>query len=186
MNASSPPPDPATGSCSQQVIRLFLEPGRELLRYVVVLVPNVADARDVVQETAVAPWDKIEFHDRKESFAPWACRYALYDAWMFLRKQRRRDRLAEDVVELLQEQRIVSASRLEARRDHLRDCLGGLPERSSSRARALGDFSFWSRNGMWRVSCSREKTWNLFMGYPSLYPSGRRAFTTAKGNSQHA
>ena len=30
------------------------------MRYVMVLIPNVADARDVVQEAAVALWDKIE------------------------------------------------------------------------------------------------------------------------------
>ena len=39
-------------------IRLFLEAEKDLLRYVMVLIPNVADARDVVQEAAVALWDK--------------------------------------------------------------------------------------------------------------------------------
>jgi DNA-directed RNA polymerase specialized sigma24 family protein len=38
----------------EQFMWLFLQSERELLRYVMVLVPNVTEARDVVQETAVA------------------------------------------------------------------------------------------------------------------------------------
>lgn len=101
------------------------------MRYVMVLVPNSADARDVVQETAVALWEKIEHYDRSKPFVPWACRFALNEARMFLRKQGRRNRLAEEVIELLQEQRIASAERLDARRVYLQDCLRELPERTA-------------------------------------------------------
>jgi RNA polymerase sigma-70 factor, ECF subfamily len=40
----------------EQFMRLFLQSERELLRYVMVLVPQVSDARDVLQEAAVALW----------------------------------------------------------------------------------------------------------------------------------
>lgn len=64
-----------------------------------VLVLNVSDARDIVQEAAVALWEKIDQYDPDKPFAPSACRLALNEARMFLRKQARRLRLAEDVVE---------------------------------------------------------------------------------------
>lgn len=54
----------------EEFIRLFLESERELLRYVMVLVPNPADARDVVQETAVALWKKSDHYDRTKPFVP--------------------------------------------------------------------------------------------------------------------
>ena len=65
-----------------------------------VLIPNVADARDVVQEAAVALWDKIDQYVPAKPFAPWACRFALNEAKMFLRKKSRQNRLADEVARL--------------------------------------------------------------------------------------
>ena len=123
--------------CShKEFIRLFLETERELLRYVMVLVPNATDARDVVQEAAVALWEKIDQYDPTRPFVPWACRFALNEARMFLRTQARRNRLSDDVVELLQEQRGEAAGRLDARQAYLGECLSQLPDRHSKVVRA--------------------------------------------------
>jgi RNA polymerase sigma-70 factor (ECF subfamily) len=42
-----------------------------------VLVPNLPDAEDIVQQTAVALWEKFDEYDPKLPFTPWACRFAL-------------------------------------------------------------------------------------------------------------
>lgn len=108
-------------------MRLFLSAERELLRYVMALVPNVSDARDVVQETAVALWQAIEKYDPQKPFVPWACRFALNEARLHLRTESRRRRLLEeDVAELLEKRRAEIAEPLDVRREHLRDCLGRL------------------------------------------------------------
>lgn len=113
----------------QQFMRLFLEAERELLRYVMALIPNVSDARDVVQETAVALWQAREKYDLAKPFVPWACRFALNEARMHLRTESRRRRLIdEDVAALLEDRRVEMGASLDARREHLRDCLGRLPE----------------------------------------------------------
>ena len=123
--------------CShKEFIRLFLEAERELLRYVMVLVPNATDARDVVQEAAVALWEKIDQYDPVRPFVPWACRFALNEARMFLRTQARRNRLSDEVVELLQSQRVEAAGRLDDRRAYLGECLRQLPDRQSEVVRA--------------------------------------------------
>lgn len=96
-NSSSPDPDPK-GCSHQEFIRLFLDSERELLRYVMVLVPNVADARDVVQEAGIALWEKIELYDRNKPFVPWACRFALNEARMFLRKQGRQGLMDNTII----------------------------------------------------------------------------------------
>lgn len=129
-----------SGSCTHKdFIRLFLEAEKDLLRYVMVLIPNVADARDVVQEAAVALWDKIDQYDPNKPFAPWACRFALNEAKMFLRKKARQNRLTDEVVDLLEIERMENANRLDARKDYLRECIRTLP---SKNAELLKDYYF--------------------------------------------
>lgn len=113
---------------------MFLQSERELLRYVIAIVPNVTDARDVVQETALALWKQIDKYDSSRPFIPWACRFALNEARMFLRTEsrRRRRHLAEDVVHLLEARRVEAADDLDARRRHLATCVEALPERQRS------------------------------------------------------
>jgi hypothetical protein len=48
------------GASQQQFLSLFLRSEREIFRYVAALVPNVADAEDIVQQTAVALWEKFD------------------------------------------------------------------------------------------------------------------------------
>ena len=126
------PPKPNPRSCTHKdFIRLFLEAEKDLLRYVMVIVPNVADARDIVQETAVALWDKIDRYDPAKPFAPWACRFALNEAKMFLRKKSRQYRLADEVVNLLEIERMENADQLDARKYFLRECLKTLPSKNA-------------------------------------------------------
>lgn len=113
----------------EQFMRLFLSAERELLRYVMALVPNVNDARDVVQETAISLWQAIDKYDTTKPFIPWACRFALNEARMNLRTASRQRRFIEkDVAKLLCERRIEIASSLDTRREHLQDCLSLLPD----------------------------------------------------------
>jgi RNA polymerase sigma-70 factor (ECF subfamily) len=114
----------------EQFMRLFLQAERELLRYVMALVSNFSDARDVVQETAVALWQAIGKYDPSRPFTPWACRFALNEARLHLRTESRRRRpwIQEDVVGLLTERRAEIAEQLDSRREHLRDCLSRLPD----------------------------------------------------------
>jgi RNA polymerase sigma-70 factor (ECF subfamily) len=132
--------EPSPRSCTHKdFIRLFLEAEKDLLRYVMVLIPNVADARDVVQEAAVALWDKIDQYDPEKPIAPWACRFALNEAKMFLRKKARQNRLADEVVDLLEIERMENADRLDARKHYLRECLRTLP---SKNAELVNDYYF--------------------------------------------
>ena len=113
----------------EQFMRLLLKSERELLRYVMVLVPNVNDARDVLQETAIALLRTIDKYDPDRPFVPWACRFALNEARMYLRTSARRRRLLdEDVAALLEDRRLEIAAGLDVRREHLVNCLSRLPD----------------------------------------------------------
>jgi DNA-directed RNA polymerase specialized sigma24 family protein len=97
----------------EQFMRVFLQSERELLRYVMAPVPNVSDAWDVVQETALALWREIGTYDPAKPFIPWACRFALNEARVFLRKAFRQRRvLRDDVATLLEQKRLAAATDL--------------------------------------------------------------------------
>ena len=112
-------------------MRLFLENEHEVLRYVLALVPNLADARDIVQETAVSLWKRFDAYDPEQPFAPWACRFALNKIRHHWRREQRKQKLFEaDTLEFLAARRAERADELDYRRDHLKDCPGKIPDKS--------------------------------------------------------
>jgi RNA polymerase sigma-70 factor (ECF subfamily) len=110
-------------------MRLFVEHERELLRYVLAAVPHPPDARDIVQETAVALWRKMAEYDPSRPFLPWACRFASLEIRRFLRRADQQRRLLnEQAIMALWARQQERADSLAARRAHLRECLEELPE----------------------------------------------------------
>lgn len=114
----------------EEFMRLFLENEHEVLRYVLALVPNLADARDIVQETAVSLWKRFDDYDACQPFAPWACRFALNKIRHHWRREQRRQMFfQEDTIEYLAARRAQIADSLDHRRDHLKECLNKMPEK---------------------------------------------------------
>src|SRR5436190_10709167 len=115
-------------AAQQRFLSLFLRSEREIFRYVATLVPNVADAEDIVQQTAVALWEKFEAYDPGQPFTPWACRFALNKARQWVeRRQRWQALLERGLAEELAQRREELRPELEYRLKHLEGCLGKLP-----------------------------------------------------------
>jgi RNA polymerase sigma-70 factor (ECF subfamily) len=113
----------------EDFMRQFLECQHGLLRYVMCLVPNAHDARDIVQNTAVALWKKHGQYDSSEPFMAWAGRFALNETRLFMRTdQRWRHFLDDRIVNLLDQRWKEISDELDERRIHLRECLRKLPE----------------------------------------------------------
>ncbi|MEM7559704.1 MAG: sigma-70 family RNA polymerase sigma factor [Planctomycetota bacterium] len=72
-----------------EFLRLLLSSERQILRYIMAIIPRVADAQEIFQETAVALWKEIDKYDPSAPFTPWACRFAANKAKEHLRKQGR-------------------------------------------------------------------------------------------------
>lgn len=125
MSLPSDPPTPdSEPDAHARFMRLFLGSEREIFRYVAVLVPRVADAQDVVQQTAVALWKKFDQYNPAQPFTPWACRFALLEARQFLRRDQRWGMLLdENLIDTLVERRTALDSEMERRFSHLADCL---------------------------------------------------------------
>ena len=70
MTTQQNQPDSAQGDRAR-FLRLFLSSERELFRYVAALVPNVGDAQEIVQQTALVLWDKFDEYESARPFTPW-------------------------------------------------------------------------------------------------------------------
>ncbi|MGI9474052.1 MAG: sigma-70 family RNA polymerase sigma factor [Rubripirellula sp.] len=110
-------------------LRLLLKSEQEILRYVMAIVPQADDAREVFQETAVALWKQIDKYDPSLPFTPWAFRFAANKAKEHLRKQARwKGFLDEEVASALLARREELSPELDLRVGPLRDCLSELSE----------------------------------------------------------
>ena len=115
-------------AAQQRFLSLFLRSEREIFRYVAVLVPNVADAEDIVQQTALALWEKFDAYDPARPFTPWACRFALNKAKQWIeRRQRWQALLEKGLAEELVHRREELKPEFERRLARLDGCLGKLP-----------------------------------------------------------
>lgn len=139
----------------QQFLSLFLRSEREVFRYVAALVPNLTDAEDIVQQTAIALWEKFDAYDPAQPFTPWACRFALNKArqWME-RRQRWQVLLQGGLAEELAQRREELRPELELRLRHLEGCLGKLP----AEQRCIVEGYYYQRTGIDRLAEESGRT----------------------------
>lgn len=139
----------------QRFLSLFLRSEREIFRYVAVLVPNVADAEDIVQQTAIALWEKFDAYDPSQPFTPWACRFALNKAKQWVeRRQRWQALLDKGLAEELALRRDEMRPEIELRLRHLEGCLNKLPEEQ----RSLVEGYYYRRDGVEKLALHSGRT----------------------------
>lgn len=117
---------------SKQFLRLFLQNERRLYAYVLTLLPNRADADDMLQEASLVMWDKFDPHDPPIDFAAWACRIAYFKILdLYKRSKRSRIWFSQAMLERVAETAIEQAGalQLDARRDALATCVDKLTQR---------------------------------------------------------
>jgi RNA polymerase sigma-70 factor (ECF subfamily) len=117
-------PPAAQGEDPERFVRLFVEGQREILRYILALVPDIDDAHDILQETAVDLWRKFDRYDPACPFAPWACRFAIRHVLKHRERQVRRNKyLSVESLTRIAGERIEDEGILEDRRRALEMCL---------------------------------------------------------------
>jgi RNA polymerase sigma-70 factor, ECF subfamily len=133
MSPDAKPPSEGSSDAQQRFLSLFLRSEREIFRYVAALVPNVTDAEDIVQQTALALWEKFALYDPAQPFTPWACRFALNKARQWIEGRQRWQALLEHGLgEELARRRQELRPEFESRLRRLEACLGRLPQEQRS------------------------------------------------------
>lgn len=131
-------------SSQQRFTQLFAESEQALYGFVFSLLPNRADADDVVQETLARLWEHFDQYDPARPFLPWACTFA----YRQVLKQRRETRTArrhfsDTLVESLAEARVKETDWEQAHQRAVAHCLGllGADDRRLVQARYFVDAS---------------------------------------------
>ena len=142
-------------AAQQRFLSLFLRSERDVFRYIAVLVPNVVDAEDIVQQTALALWEKFDAYDPNQPFTPWACRFALNKAKQWIERRQRWQALLEGgLVEELAQRREELRPELDVRLKHLEGCLNKLPEEQ----RSLIEGYYYRRDPIEKLSEASSRT----------------------------
>ena len=111
-------------SPTEQFIRLLTENQNRLYSYIFSLIGERSHAADVLQETNVVLWRKIDEFDLRKPFLPWAFTIARYQVLANLR-DRKRDRvlLDSELVETISSEAEAMSEQIESVRDALSRCL---------------------------------------------------------------
>jgi RNA polymerase sigma-70 factor (ECF subfamily) len=129
MSANSSLQSEVSNPDQELFLSLFLRSEREIFRYVAALVPNMTDAEDIVQQTAMALWQKFDDYDRAQPFTPWACRFALNKTRQWIeRRQRWQALLEKGLAEELAHRREELQPEFEQRLSRLEACVRRLPQ----------------------------------------------------------
>ena len=102
--------------------RLFMQNQHALLRFIRIMTPQLADAEDILQETAVALWQKAADYNPDLPFLPWAMQFARNKIYQHRRKNHNRLVLDNDIIETLMEEHEHVSPELETRIGSLIRC----------------------------------------------------------------
>lgn len=126
----SPPNGDVIAARGKLFLRLFLQNERRIYAYILTLLPNRADAADVLQDASLVMWDKFDAAAPPDNFAAWGCRIAYFKVLEFRKKSQRSrvqfsQAMLERVAETAAEQ--AEALQLDERREALTGCIEKLP-----------------------------------------------------------
>lgn len=115
--------------CRDQFVRLFQRHERSLYGYILSLVPNIAAADEVSQNTNLLLWEEFDRFDLNTDFFAWARTIAYYQVLAYRKNVgRERVRFNSELLEVLADRAAVRRDELAARQSHLIDCLAKLSE----------------------------------------------------------
>ncbi len=116
-------------SSAELLVRLLTGHQEQLYRHIFALLPNEEDARDVLQETAVALFRKFTDFDESKPFLPWAYRFAELEVMKQRERNRRQTRLLDpELIRQIAREREQHEEVLHERLQALEHCLADLPQ----------------------------------------------------------
>lgn len=122
MHAPSTPGPPEAVA---RVQRLFVEHSEVIRGFILALLPNFAQADDILQETFLTITRKAASFEAGTEFPRWACAIARFKVMEAFKKIRRNEQhLSDDIMDMLAE--APAAVRTDTRFDHLETCLDEL------------------------------------------------------------
>ena len=112
----------------EEFVGLLMASERRVFSYILSLLPNVADAQDVLQETSIVLWRRLAEYEPDTDFAAWACRVAFNVVRNFRAKQHRcRVKFDEQLLTAVATDAESIREELDLAQSTLFDCMRELP-----------------------------------------------------------
>lgn len=109
---------------SETFVRLLSGIQRRLYLYVLMLLPNPAEAEEVVQNVSVILWRRFDDFRLEGDFFRWACGIARNEVFKYRQRQQRwGPSLSQEFLESVAEAASSVAESADRRRDALQECL---------------------------------------------------------------
>jgi RNA polymerase sigma-70 factor (ECF subfamily) len=119
--------DDSNAVSEEEFLRLFLAHQRRIFAYILTLLPHLADADDVFQQTSITLWARRGQFQRGTNFSAWSCRVAYNTVLNFRAKSaRERVRFDDALLARIAAQAEQMGHELDVRRAALHQCLGRL------------------------------------------------------------
>ena len=112
-----------------EFVDLLLRHERPVYAYIRSLVPNRADAEDLLQDTSKILWEKFDQYKVGTDFAAWARKIAHYEVLRFRREKRTGQVVfSQELVEQLVDQATANPTRTDGTHAALLECVSELKE----------------------------------------------------------
>jgi len=120
-------------SSREPFVQLLAKHESAIRAFIYSLLPNWADAEEVLQETSLVVWRKFDHFTPGTNFLRWACRIAELEVRRF-RSKRHHDRLqfGDPTLEQIASIQLEESDLLESRRRAMADCVERLNDRDRS------------------------------------------------------
>lgn len=116
---------------TREFVRLISRHSREIYAFILSVVPNWADADDILQETTVKLWNGFDRFEPGTNFVAWGCKVAYFQIKTFRQKMgRERFHFSTEFLDHIAETFDASISSIDQRRDALSHCLEQLPDKN--------------------------------------------------------
>lgn len=72
-----------------QFFKLYIQSQKPIFNYILMMVPNLSDAEDILQEVSALMWSKFDEFVKGTNFTSWGIQIAYYNILQFYRKHKR-------------------------------------------------------------------------------------------------
>jgi RNA polymerase sigma-70 factor (ECF subfamily) len=111
-------------------LRLYQANERRIYGFILALVPDWAQAEDLMQETTMVMWSKFGEFEPGTDFAAWALSIARFRVMNHRKHQRaQKIQFSDEVLAAIAEQVSAATENVDVRRDALQDCIRKLAEK---------------------------------------------------------
>lgn len=153
----------------QDFVALFLTHQARIYAFIVSILPNRADAEDILQEAGITMYRRFSTFEPGSNFFAWACRIAYHKVLDLRKREARHPLLFEsEFLELIANEHIARGDSIQTQLRALEGCLAKLREKD----RALLERHYGSRSTIKALAQS------LLRPADTLYKSLRRIRTT--------